>query len=56
MVFVNRSILGFVNNYLNGTCQNNGELTKLKYDVAKLKLQICEKQRQLKEKVVKNEQ
>ena len=56
LLCVKRKELGFVNVHLNGTCQNNGELTKCKYDVAKLKLQICEKQMQLKEKVVKNEQ
>ena len=56
LLCVKRKELGFVNRHLNGTCQNNGELTKFKYDVAKLKLQICEKQRQLKEKAVKNEQ
>ena len=56
LLCVKRKELGVVNGHLNGTCQNNGELTKLKYDVAKLKLQICEKQRYLKEKAVKNEQ
>lgn len=56
LLCVKRKELGIVNRQLNGTCQNNAELTKFKYDVAKLKLQICEKQRQLKEKVVKNEQ
>lgn len=53
LLCVKKRELGVVNGHLNGTCQNNGELTKLKYDVAKLKLQICEKQRQLKEKAVK---
>lgn len=53
LMCVKKKELGFVNAHLNGTCQNNGELTKFKYDVAKLKLQICEKQRQLKERVVK---
>lgn len=53
LLCVKRKELGVVNRQLNGTCQNNGELTKFKYDVAKLKLQICEKQRQLKEKAVK---
>ena len=56
LLCVKRKELGVVNGQLNGNCQNNGELTKFKYDVAKLKLQICEKQRQLKEKAVKNEQ
>lgn len=56
LLCVKRKELGVVNRHLNGTCQNNGELSKFKYDVAKLKLQVCEKQRQLKEKVVKNEQ
>lgn len=56
LLCVKRKELGVVNGQLNGTCKNNVELTKFKYDVAKLKLQICEKQRQLKEKVVKNEQ
>ena len=56
LLCVKKRELGVVNGHLNGTCQNNGELTKFKYDVAKLKLQICEKQRQLKEKAVKNEQ
>lgn len=53
LMCVKKKELVFVNAHLNGTCQNNGELTKCKYDVAKLKLQICEKQRQLKERVVK---
>ena len=56
LLCVKRKEVGVVNGQLNGTCQNNGELTKFKYDVAKLKLQICEKQRQLKERAVKNEQ
>ena len=53
MIFVNRRLLGFVNNYLKGTCKNNGELTKFKYDIAELKLLITEKQRKLNEKAVK---
>ena len=53
LMCVKKKELSYVNAFLNGTCQNNGELTKFKYDVAKLKLQICEKQRQLKEKGVK---
>ena len=53
MIFVSRRLLGFVNNYLNGTCKNNGELTKFKYDIAELKLLITEKQRKLNEKAVK---
>lgn len=53
LLCVKKKELGVVNRQLNGTCLNNGELTKFKYDVAKLKLQICEKQRQLKERVVK---
>ena len=53
LLCVKRKEVGVVNGQLNGTCQNNGELTKFKYDVAKFKLQICEKQRQLKEKAVK---
>ena len=55
LLCVKRKEVGVVNGQLNGTCKNNGELTKFKYDVAKLKLQICEKQRQLKERAVKNE-
>ena len=52
MIFVSRSLLGFVNIYLNGTCKNNGELTKFKYDIAELKLLISEKQKKLNKKAV----
>lgn len=53
LLCVKRKNICIVNRYLNGTCKNNGELTKCKYNIAELKLLIGEKQRKLKEKAVK---
>lgn len=53
LLCVKRKTMAVVNGQLNGTCKNNGELTKCKYNIAELKLRICEKQRKLKEKAVK---
>lgn len=53
LLCVKRKTVAVVNGQLNGTCKNNGELTKCKYNIAELKLLIGEKQRKLKEKAVK---
>lgn len=52
LLCVKRGCMSIVNGFLNGTCKNNGELTKCKYNIAELKLLISEKQRKLKEKAV----
>ena len=48
LLCVKRKTVAVVNSQLNGTCKNNGELTKCKYDIAELKLLISEKQQKLK--------
>lgn len=52
---VKRKALLYVNNRLKGTCRNDAELTKCKYDIAGLKLLALEKAREL-EKGAENEQ
>ena len=56
LLCVKKRLIAIVNSHFSGTCKNNGELTKCKYDIARLKTLVCQKEKELKEKVVKNEQ
>jgi hypothetical protein len=47
MIFVDRRLLGVVNRHLGGTSKNAPDLTKCKYDIARLKCLISEKEKML---------
>ena len=46
-MIVDRGLLGFVNSHLGGTSKNAPDLTKCKYDIARLKCLISEKEKML---------
>ena len=50
LLCVKRGLLAIVNSHLSGTCKNNAELTKCKYDIAKLKTLVCQKEKELNER------
>ncbi len=50
LLCVKKGLLSFVNGHLSGTCKNNAELTKCKYDIAKLKSLVCQKEKELNER------
>lgn len=50
LLCVKRDLLAIVNSHLSGTCKNNAELTKFKYDIAKLKTLVCQKEKELNER------
>ena len=50
LLCVKKRLLAIVNKHLSGTCKNNAELTKCKYDIAKLKTLICQKEKELNER------
>ena len=50
LLCVKKGLLAIVNNQLSGTCKNNAELTKCKYDIAKLKTLVCQKEKELNER------
>ena len=50
LLCVKKGLLSFVNGHLSGTCKNNAELTKCKYDIAKLKTLVCQKEKELNER------
>ena len=52
LLCVKKGLTAIVNGQYSGTCQNNAELTKCKYDMAKLKYLVCQKEKELKEKAV----
>lgn len=50
LLCVKRGLLAIVNGQFSGTCKNNAELTKYKYDIAKLKTLVCQKEKELNER------
>lgn len=50
LLCVKKRLLAIVNSHFSGTCKNNAELTKFKYDIAKLKTLVCQKEKELNER------